>query len=327
MKKSILSIIIVCALVFTAASFINLKGTQDAHMLSLLSADESIQYPYLIHMLEGGDTFFETIKNFVAYQHYFYGYPFYLTSALAILPVRLLAGSDFSSQVQTNLLFLRQIISVFPMLLSIFILVYLQTGFRSIWKTILLTIVLLTIPAVTRNNLWFWHPDALALLGIVAALFFLEKDKGRLGKDFYYAAICGGFSAATKVVGVFLFLAIIEYLVLVLRSQRISNKIIFKKAAYFLLAFLLVFLICNPLLIIPQTRIQIFKIQSQQNYFVREGWTDEDVYQTGLKAWMPYRGDDNYLMYRRQFLRISCERARVKGSDHSLPSEYGAARA
>ena len=288
MKKSILSIILVCTLFFIAASFVNGKGTQDAHMLSLLSADESIQYPYLIHMLQGGDTFFETVKNFVAYQHYFYGYPFYLTSAFTILPVRLIAGTDFGSQVQLNLWLLRQIVSVLPMLLTIILLVYLQTGFQSTWKTIILTIVLLTIPAVTRNNLWFWHPDALALLGIVAALYFLTKDEGKLEKNFFYAAICAGLSAGTKVIGVFLFLSILAYLYLTNRSQKIATPIIIKKAGIFLLIFVLVFLLTNPLLLIPQTRTQILKIQSQQNYYVREGWTDEDVYQTGLSAWLPY---------------------------------------
>lgn len=288
MKKSIHSILLVCILFFIAASFVNWKGTQDAHMLSLLSADESIQYPYLIDMLQGGDTPFETVKNFIAYQHYFYGYPFYLSSAFTILPVRLIAGADFGSQVQLNLWLLRQIISVLPMLLTIILLVYVQTGFQSTWKTIILTITLLTIPAVTRNNLWFWHPDALTLLGIVAALYFLTKDEGKLEKNFFYAAICAGLSAGTKVIGVFLFLSVLVYLYLTYRSKKIAASTIFKKAGYFLLIFVLIFLLTNPLLLIPQTRAQILKIQSQQNYYVREGWTDEDVYQTGLPAWMPY---------------------------------------
>lgn len=288
MKKSVLSIILVCFLFFTAASFVNSKGTQDAHMLSLLSSDESIQYPYLIYMLQGGDTFFETVKNFIAYQHYFYGYPFYLTSAFTVLPVRLIAGADFSSQVQLNLWLLRQLVSVLPMLLTIILLVYLQTGFQSPWKTIILTVVLLTIPAVTRNNLWFWHPDALALLGIVAALYFLTKDEGKLEKNFFYAAVCAGLSAGTKVIGVFLFLSVLVYLYLTYRSKKIATPTILKKAGYFLLIFVLIFLLTNPLLLIPQTRAQILKIQSQQNYYVREGWTDEDVYQTGLTAWLPY---------------------------------------
>jgi hypothetical protein len=65
MKKTTIAILFLCILAFIASAIINLKGTQDAHMLSLLSADESIQYPYLIHMLSGGSSAFETIKNFM----------------------------------------------------------------------------------------------------------------------------------------------------------------------------------------------------------------------------------------------------------------------
>ncbi len=288
MKKPNRIILISFIFIFVITAVVNLKGTQDAHMLSLLSADESIQYPYLTHMLSGGDSIFETVKNFVAYQHYFYGYPFYLYSAAAILPVRILSGANFAEQVQVNLFLLRQMVSVLPMLLAITILVFLQTGFKDSLKSSVLFLIMATIPAVTRNNVWFWHPDALALLGIAGAFYFLNKDHFEFGKSFLYAAAACGFSAGTKVIGAFFFLAVLVYLGIAKKQRSLSFQFILKKALVFLLIFLLIFLITNPLLLIPQTRTQILKIQAQQNYFVREGWTDEDVYQTGLSAWLPY---------------------------------------
>jgi|GEM_PF-1366564 len=288
MKKTINTILLLCFFTFTATAIVNWKGSEDAHMLSLLSTDESIQYPYLIHMFSGGSSFFETLKNFVAYQHYFYGYPFYLFSAVSIFPVRLITGATFAEQVSLNLFLLRQVVSVFPMLLVVVLLVYLQTGFRDTFKSVFLFLILVTIPAVTRNNLWFWHPDALALLGIVAAIYFLNKDQFQFGKFFTYAAIACGISAGTKVIGAFFFLAVLIYLGMGKKQQSLSLQMIAKKAAVFLLIFLLVFLLTNPLLLIPQTRTQILKIQGQQNSFVREGWTNEDVYQTGISAWLPY---------------------------------------
>ncbi|MHB8808335.1 MAG: hypothetical protein ACYC59_12280 [Anaerolineaceae bacterium] len=288
MKKTINILLLICFFIFIVSAIVNLEGSQDAHMLSLLSADESIQYPYLIHMLSGGSSLFETLKNFVAYQHYFYGYPFYLFSAVSILPVRLITGAAFAEQVQLNLFLLRQVVSVLPMLLAVMLLVYLQTGFQNPLKSVFLFLILATIPAVTRNNLWFWHPDALALLGIVAAIFFLNKDQFRFGKFFTYAAIACGLSAGIKVIGAFFFLAVLVYLGMGMKSRSLPFRIIAKKAAIFLLVFLLIFLLTNPLLLISQTRTQILKIQAQQNSFVREGWTDEDVYQTGLSAWLPY---------------------------------------
>ena len=288
MKKPNRIILILCILTFLITAVVNLKGTQDAHMLSLLSADESIQYPYLTHMLSGGDSIFETAKNFVAYQHYFYGYPFYLYSATTILPVRIVAGANFINQVQINLFLLRQLVSVLPMLLAIVILVFLQTGFKDSLKSSALFLIMAVIPAVTRNNVWFWHPDALALLGITGALYFLNKDHFEFGKFFLYASAACGLSAGTKVIGAFFFLAVLVYLGIAKKQRSLPWQFIFKKALVFLVIFLLVFLITNPLLLIPQTRTQILKIQAQQNYFVREGWTEEDVYQTGLSAWLPY---------------------------------------
>lgn len=288
MKKPKSIILFLCILIFLFTAVVNLKGTQDAHMLSLLSADESIQYPYLTHMLSGGSSIFETVKNFVAYQHYFYGYPFYLYSAATILPVRITAGANFAEQVQVNLFLLRQMVSVLPMLLVIIILVYLQTGFQDSLKSSALFLILATIPAVTRNDVWFWHPDALALLGIAGAFYFLNKDHFEFGKFFLYAAAACGLSAGTKVIGAFFFLAVLVYLGIAKKQRSLPWQFILKKGLVFLLVFLLIFLITNPLLLIPQTRTQILKIQAQQNYFVREGWTDEDVYQTGLTAWLPY---------------------------------------
>lgn len=288
MKKPNILLLILCVIFFIVSSIVNLRGTQDAHMLSLLSQDESIQYPYLTHMLEGGDSIFESIKNFVAYQHYFYGYPFYLVSAFTISPARLAYGADFANQVTLNLYLLRQFVSVIPMLLTIVLLVYLQTSFESLSRTFLLFLILVTIPAVTRNNLWFWHPDALALLGVVASIAFLVKDRFQFKKNFYLAAIAAGLSAGTKVIGAFLFLTVLAYLALGWHRRSIFSKQILKKAGIFLLLFLLVFLLSNPLLLVPRTREQILKIQAQQNKFVREGWTDDDVYQTGILSWLPY---------------------------------------
>ena len=288
MKKTHRIILFLCIVIFIATAVVNLKGTQDAHMLSLLSGDENIQYPYLTHMLVGSSGLFETMKNFVSYQHYFYGYPFYLYSAITILPVRIIAGVNFADQVQINLLLLRQLVSVLPMLLAIVILVYLQTGFQNTTKSISLFLILVTIPAATRNDVWFWHPDAMALLGIVVALYFLNKDHFEFGKSFTYAAIACGLSAGTKVIGAFFFLAVLVYMEIAKKQRSLPFLYILKKALVFLSIFLLVFLITNPLLLISKTRTQILKIQAQQNYFVREGWTDEDVYQTGLTAWLPY---------------------------------------
>jgi hypothetical protein len=49
-----------------------------------------------------------------------------------------------------------------------------QDQFRT-YRLVLLYLLLLLVPAVLKNSLW-WHPDGLVLLFAVLALFFLWKD-------------------------------------------------------------------------------------------------------------------------------------------------------
>ena len=287
-KSIFILMLVIGMLYFLLFAIPNSMGIQDEHMLSLLSQDESIQYPYLMHMLTQGSSLLETFKNFIAYQHYFYGYPFYLYSALILLPLRVVYGSQFSSMIGINLLLLRQLVSILPMLLATGILTYLHTRFESRWKSVLLFAFLLTIPAVLGNNLWFWHPDGMAVLGVALTLFFLDRDNFTFGHNFLFAALTCGFTAATKVIGFFFFLTIFLYLILAVVQKKVSLPKFFKYAGLFLLVFLLVFIFLNPLLLFAQSRTQILKVQSQQNYFVTHGWQDEDIYITGLTAWLPY---------------------------------------
>ena len=287
-SKTIKAIFILGIIYFLLCIIPNAMGIKDEHMLSLLSQDESIQYPYLMHMLTPGTNFLETIKNFVSYQHYFYGYPFYLYSALLLLPFRIIFGDQFSSMVQMNLLILRQMVSVLPIIIAVGFLTYLQTRFVSLWKSILLFLFMLFFPAVIGYNLWFWHPDGMTVLGVALTLFFLDRDELSFGRNFYFAAIACGFTAATKVIGFFFFLSLLIYLAMGLIQKKTSIYKIVRAAFLFILILLIVFIALNPLLIPNQTRAQIIKIQIQQNFFVTHGWQDSNIYQTGLIAWLPY---------------------------------------
>ena len=70
----------------------NLTGAKDANMLATFQVDEWIQYPFLMGMTTPGSTARETLSNVLVYGHYYYGYPFYLTRALAFLPWRAAMG-------------------------------------------------------------------------------------------------------------------------------------------------------------------------------------------------------------------------------------------
>ena len=122
-----------------------------------------------------------------------------------MLPVRLVYGALFTNHTALNLWLLRQLISVLPMLLAAVLLVYLHTRFEKPWAAIGLLLLLLSMRAVVRSSLQWWHPDALSLLAVVLTLFFLARDQLRFGRDFFLAAAACGLAAGIKFAGFLLF--------------------------------------------------------------------------------------------------------------------------
>ena len=149
-------------------------------------------------MLQQAGSFKATLHNFLVYLHYYYGYPFYFFSALAILPFKWILGADWTTHTQSIVAVLRQLINVLPMLLAIFILVRDQLKSKSPLKALLTFLLLLTLPAVTANNMW-WHPDSLLSLFAVLTIFFLILDNGKFGKYFYLSGVVCALSIGAKI--------------------------------------------------------------------------------------------------------------------------------
>ena len=125
------SIIILLILLFLGAVYfflfwpINSLGARDQIMISIFEPDEFAQYSHPLRMLDQpGKTLNQSIYRFTAYQHYYYGYPFYFYSAVALLPLKFISGLGNTAY---NMLFLRQLVSVLPMIAAVMLLVYLQT--------------------------------------------------------------------------------------------------------------------------------------------------------------------------------------------------------
>jgi hypothetical protein len=241
----------------------NLKGAQNIAMLSAFEIDEFAQLPNLISMLTPGPTFYQSVRNFFVYQHYFYGFPFYFLSALTALPVKLIYGADWLKHIDVLMATLRTVINVAPMIISAGLLTYMQTGFRKLYPTLGLFAFLLAIPAVMVNNLW-WHPDGLAVLSAVLVFFFLDKDRLQLGKWFYVAAAVCGVAIGIKYTGVFFALAIPVYLVWAGVTQKFSVLNVLKAAAIFVGIMFAALVVTNPLLLFPQERAAIIETQKLQ---------------------------------------------------------------
>lgn len=286
-KKIFLTLLALSMALFIILVPLNAGGAESADMLKTVAVDHAAQYAYVVKMLPQTNSVIEILKKSLFYEHYIYGFPFYGLSALSVFPVRLSTGAAFSEQVQLNVLILRQMISVLPMLAAILIMVYLQTRFRSWWKALGLFVFLAIIPGLARNNIRFWHPDALALFFSILALYFLDRDQFRFSGYFYLAAICCGLTIGTKLYGVFFFLAIAVYLAWGWKRRAISWKRMIMVGVFFVLIMTATVFLSNPAMLFSDARTSMMNIQQTQSYYVLHGWNDGVTYRTGLVDWIP----------------------------------------
>ena len=250
--------------------------------------DEAVTYPVVVRMLTPGETFNDTRANLFLYEDYHYGYPFYAYSALVLLPVRLIYGSAFTDHLALNLLLLRQFVSLLPMIIAAGVMVYLQTRFLSLWKSLALFLFLLSVRGIVRNDVWWWHPDALTVLCVVLTLFFLARDRLRFGRNFYLAAVACGLATAIKLLGVFFFLTIPGYLLAGWLAQQISIKKMVLSGALFVTLMCAVVVVSNPFLFSNQQRTQMLKIQAQKQEELTTGYSHDDpiYYSKGPQWWV-----------------------------------------
>ena len=286
-KNTALLLAVIGIIYFIVFIFPNLTGAHNEHMLFMSSQDESFQYTFLKNMLTPGRDIHETRSHWISYGHYIYGYPFYLYSALLILPVRLFYGTQFLNQTQIILLILRQFVSVLPMIIAILILVFMQTEFHNRLISITLFIFMLSIPGVVRNNISWWHPDALVCLSVVLTLFCLYKDKQQFRGYFYLAAFFCGLSISIKSIGVFFVLTISGYILCGLYLKKITIKQGVIKSIIFLIIMVSVVVFTNPLLLKTPQRNRILEVHLEHHYYFTHGWPDGEPYSTGLKSWIP----------------------------------------
>ncbi|MCD6577372.1 MAG: hypothetical protein J7K66_05100, partial [Anaerolineaceae bacterium] len=277
---------------FTLFSLVNTSGAENADMLAVFEIDEYAQYPHLLQMVTSGSSLKYTIRNFLVYGHYFYGYPFYFFSGLVLLPFRLLIGANLPSHTRWIIFALRQCINVLPNVFSAYILTYLTTRFRSLWKSTFIFTLLLLIPALVMNGFW-WHPDGLGLFFISLTMLFLSLDKWRYSHFFYLAAVSAGIAAGIKYLGLFFVLTIPAYLLWGLVTKKINPKTTTTKAAFFLIVMVAVIIFTNPLLLLPLERSEL--IATQKTQFSRTSTGEligmQPFFENG---WLPHWFTDNF---------------------------------
>jgi hypothetical protein len=252
-----------------------------------LHKDEAVIYPPIERMLRFEGTLSNIWGNLIVYGDYHYGYPFFFLSALVLLPLRLIRGPEYINDLPLNFLILRQLINVLPMILTAGVLTWVQTHYKSLWKSVFIFLFILTIPAVVRSNMHWWHPDSLMMLSIALTFFFLDRDDFQLGKYFYFAAVACGMASAIKLYGFFFFLAIPFYLLVAWRRYNLDIKKILIASVLFVLVMVLTIVLANPFIFYGPPREEMLAIQRYKTVELAEGYSHEEsiYYSLGPKYW------------------------------------------
>lgn len=248
--------LILTLIYFIGTVFPNQQGSENYPMLAVFEIDEFAQYPHVLQMHNPAENLKGIFRNFMVYDHYFYGYPFYFFSGLTLLPIRLVQGEGWMNSTPLIVTTLRQMVNVLPNLISIWLITYVGTKYQHFWKTIGFFLFLLISPALLSNSLW-WHPDGLGLMFAALTMFFLTLDSLNFKTFFWLSAISTGIAVGIKYTGLFFVLVIPLYLVLGILEKRI----VWKKALLFALGFLLLmaasFVFSNPLLLTSASSLLI----------------------------------------------------------------------
>ncbi len=286
-RTTLLILALLGALYFAFFFIPNASTLGSDNPLVYLDRDEYVTYPVVERMLAFEGDIHQIWGSLIIYGDYHYGYPFYFVSMLVLLPFRLIQGADFFNHIPFNILMLRQFINVLPMVLAAGVLTYVQTHFKSAWKSVLTFVLLLTIPAVVRSNIHWWHPDSLTLLAIALTFFYLDLDEFRLGKFFYFAAAACGLASAIKLMGFFFFLAIPVYLLIAWKKKGVALKRVISSAVIFLLVMCAVIVCTNPFLFYQSPREEMLATQSLKTEELSGGYEHEEspYYAKGPQYW------------------------------------------
>ncbi len=282
-RETLIVMAVIGALYFLAFVPINYLRDKNTHFD--LHPDEGVIYPDVAKVLVWQGSLDATVHNVLDGWQWWYGYPYLPMSASVLVIPRLIYGETFGQNVQLNIFLLRQFVSVLPMILSIFLLVFLVTRFENKLLSVGMFVFLLFVPGVVKYNIQFWHPDGIIVLLTVLTFFFLERDQLRFGRNFYLAAVTCALSLAIKLFGAFFVLAIAGYLL----AGWLQKALTFRKMVLAGLGFLLVMVgaiaISSPTYLVPYAvRTALGTWVSQQNALL-QGYDIPDpagVYQTGL---------------------------------------------
>ena len=250
--KKITSIIVV---VFLVLAYLNYRHL-DIGFLSNYSIDEYAFHGSLLKMYKGLTTL--DIKQLFAYSFYSYGFGFFFLNLLAVAPF--IANDN----IELSIYIPRIITSLFAVG-SLFYIYKIGLLYVNKYSSILISIVVLTMPGFWKNALWF-HPDWMMTFFIVLSIYFFAKDNWRFKAYFWWSSIALGFSLGTKIQAItflpFVFIYVFYDNIKYKNFKYVVLKV--KLLLKFISTALAVFILTNPYLLHP-TGLRVFISSFFQN--------------------------------------------------------------
>ena len=301
-KKTLLILLVLSLIYILILLPSNINGSRDWHDFKVYDGDEYVIYPILQNVLTPGEDLSATLYHHYIHEDYHYGYPFYAVSSLFMYPIRLICGPDFMQRIDLTLPTLRIMVSVVPLMLGCLLLVFMTTRFENPWISAAAYLFLLTAPGSLQNNQGFWHPDGLNLFFICAALYFMQRDRLRYGRNFLLSAFFVGLSAATRLFGFFFFLAVFVYLLYGLLRKVLDLRQCFAKGLLFILVMAAAILWGDPFLFRADARGNMIGILTEKTGEMSTGYNADfsdpkNEYRPGWNAWYPAFEDHFTEMY------------------------------
>jgi len=272
---------LLCSAYVLAFAPANLTGADDVNMLGVFALDEFGQFGKLWKMTSPAPSAAEALYRFIAYDYYWYGFPFFALSAAVFWPLRAIYLAAAEPGLTTAAaLVLRELSPLFTAL-AIAILVALWTRLRSLPQMLATFAFLAALPAVVENNLW-WHPDAMLLFLMVCAIAGLSLDRSRLGPWFYAAALACGLATATKSMGLWFFAAVALHLLRARSQHRLPQLAL--AGAGFAFAMTLAILAASPHFFLPSEWEEIAAALLSLQRDTHVGWFTKG--QIGIAPWV-----------------------------------------
>ncbi len=107
---------LMAAAAFAIYFFPNHTASENLSMIQMFEPDEAAPLPSVFDMIAPADNLDKALRQFIFYEYYFYGFPYFAYSALVVLPLQLLGKSSDLSMVMAAL---RQFVSVIPAILGL----------------------------------------------------------------------------------------------------------------------------------------------------------------------------------------------------------------